>query len=47
LFIDKYHWTHEEYMNAPREIVEVILLKRASDAKAQKKQQRNLALKRR
>ncbi len=39
LFIDKYHRTHEEYMNTPYSVIEILLLKRSSEAKMQKKQQ--------
>jgi len=42
LFIDKYHRTHDEFMNTPRNVIQIILLKRQSDSKAEKK--RKIAL---
>lgn len=42
LFIDKYHRTHEEFMNTPRNVIQIILLKRESDAKSEKKRKNAL-----
>ena len=45
LFIDKFHRTHEEFMNTPKEIVDLLLLKWWSDAKAEKKKSKSLSIK--
>lgn len=37
LFIDKYRRTHEQFMNTPKRIIDWLLIKRSSEAKAQKK----------
>lgn len=37
LFIDKYKRTHEQFMNTPKRIIDWLLIKRSSEAKAQKK----------
>ena len=42
LFIDKYHRTHDEFMNTPRNVIQIILLKRESDAKSEKKRKNAL-----
>lgn len=37
LFIDKYWRTHQEFMQQPKDIIDWLLIKRSSEAKAQKK----------
>jgi len=46
MFIDAYHRTHEEFMNTPRDIVQIILLKWQSDSKAEKRKKNSLNIKR-
>lgn len=47
LFIDKYHWTHKEFMETPHEVIEILMLKRQSDAKAEKRRNKSLNTKKR
>ena len=47
LFIDKYHWTHKEFMETPHEVIEILMLKRQSDAKAEKRRSKSLNIKKR
>ena len=37
LFIDKYKWTHEQFINTPKRIIDWLLIKWTSEAKAEKK----------
>lgn len=45
LIIDKFHRTHDEFMNTPKEIVDLLLLKRWADARAEKKKSKSLSSK--
>lgn len=45
LFIDKFHRTHDEFMNTPKHIVDLLLLKWWADAKAERKNQKSLSIK--
>ena len=45
LFLEKYHRTHEEYLNTPKRIIDLMLLKWWSDAKAEKRNQKSLSIK--
>ena len=45
LFLEKYHRTHDEYLNTPKRIIDLMLLKRWSDAKAEKRNQKSLSIK--
>lgn len=47
LFIDKYHWTHKEFMETPHEVIELLMLKWQSDAKAEQKRNKSLNIKKR
>jgi hypothetical protein len=42
LFIDKYHRTHNEFMETPYEVIEIILMKWESDSKAEKNRAKSL-----
>lgn len=46
LFLDKLHRTHAEYMETPKEIIDLLLIKRSSDAKAEQKRLKDLKTKR-
>lgn len=45
LFIEKYHRTHDEYLNTPKSIIDLMLLKWWSDAKAERKNKKSLSIK--
>ena len=47
MMIDKYHRTHEDFMNTPLNVIQTILLKRESDSKSEKKKKNSLQIKKR